>query len=285
MRGSGIQEPLGGNSSQKPRLWRYTSVRLAILFGGFLVILLNPFANFYLHQNFVQGWYQSLGIGALWFVSPLEGLESILIGKSIYLVSLIGMTIPLLIAFYLGRVFCSWICPVTFFLELFDRLQKLILKRPFLRNRLVVAKRILWFVLLAEILLSMIVGAPVFVFLSPPGLIGREIMMMVFFGKFALEGIVLLVIVVLELITRRFFCRTFCPLGGLLAFIGRFRNLKVVEGEGDCTQCGKCDRTCPMGLQVTTGESQGAYCWNCGECVDVCDHDALRFGWTTGKYR
>lgn len=261
---------------------RYTRTRITILFLAFLVILINPFVNYYVHQNFIQGWYQSLGIGKLWFVSPLEGLESILIAKSLYPPSVVGMVIPVLIAFFLGRVFCSWICPVTFFLELFDRLRKWISKKKFLQNRLLIAKKVLWFVLIGELLVSMVIGAPLFVFLSPPGLIGREIMMLVFFGTLALEGLILIPIILLELLTRRFFCRTFCPLGGLLAFIGTRRSLNVKLLPDNCNGCGRCDMICPMGLQVTGGESESPYCWNCGECVDACCHDALRFIW--GKY-
>lgn len=150
-----------------PRTQRYTTLRLGVLTGAFLIILVNPFINYFLHNNFLQGWYQSIGVGALWFVSPLEGLESLLITKAIYMPSLIGMIIPLTLAFLLGRVFCSWICPVTFILELVDRLRKVISKKKYLHNKLVVAKRVLWFTLIAELVLSMVIGAPLFVFSVP----------------------------------------------------------------------------------------------------------------------
>jgi ferredoxin-type protein NapH len=207
----------------------YGRWRLALLTGAFLLILVNPFLNYFYHINFIQGWYQSFGLGSLWFVSPLEGLESLLLTKSQYMPSLIGMAIPVLIALFLGRVFCSWVCPVSFFLELFDRLRKLVMGRKFLKNGLLVAKKILWFVLIAELLLSMILGVPLFVFLSPPGLIGREIMMLVFFQTVAFEGVILLLILLLELSTRRFFCRTFCPLGGLARLLGQQK-----ESSGAC---------------------------------------------------
>ncbi len=263
---------------------RYSTIRICILLGAFLLVLINPFINFYFHNNFVQGWYQSIGIGALWFVSPLEGFESLLITKIIYLPSLIGMAIPVTLAFLLGRVFCSWICPVTFLLELFDRLRKVISKRRHLQNRLIVAKKVLWFTLIAELLLSMILGAPLFVFLSPPGLVGREIMMLVFFRTLALEGLLLLLIIVLELITRRFFCRSFCPLGGLLACIGQKRKLRVNVADDLCIDCGLCAKACPMGLTPRHGEGRSAYCWNCGECIDNCTTQALAFGWEPSRY-
>jgi ferredoxin-type protein NapH len=257
----------------------YGRWRLALLTGAFLLTLVNPFLNYYWHINFIQGWYQSFGFGSFWFVSPLEGLESLLLTKSLYMPSLIGMAIPVLIALFLGRVFCSWVCPVSFFLELFDRLRKLVMGRKFLKNGLLVAKKVLWFILIAELLVSMILGVPLFVFLSPPGLIGREIMMLVFFQTVAFEGVILLLILLLELSTRRFFCRTFCPLGGLLAFLGSKRSLRVHVDGANCTNCGICEKSCPMGLLPSIGEGTSAYCWNCGECVDSCCFDALHFRW------
>jgi len=270
--------PAAAQPAKRPET-RFNRRRLAVLTGAFLLITVNPFLNYYLHIDFIQGWYQSLGVGRLWFVSPLEGLESLLITKSPYLPSLVAMLIPVLIAFFLGRVFCSWICPISFLLELFDRGRRLISRKTFLRHRLLVARKLLWFVLIAELIVSLVLGAPLFVFLSPPGLVGREIMMAVFFGKLALEGVLVIAVILLELLTRRFFCRTFCPLGGLLAFLGLKRRLRVHLQGADCTGCGRCGRACPMGLQPEAGEGVSAYCWNCGECVDACRHHALHFRW------
>ncbi len=271
--------PFPAVGTKTVKLPRYGRRRRIVLSGAFFLIVVNPFLNYYLHISFLQGWYQSLSIGHLWFVSPLEGLESLLVTKSLYLPSLIGMVIPVAIALALGRVFCSWVCPISFFLELFDALRLRLFRRRHLANRLIFAKKILWFVLIAEIVLSMVLGAPLFVFLSPPGLVGREIMMLVFFKSFALEGLLLASILFLELLTRRLFCRTFCPLGGMLAFLGRYRRLRIHHTKDDCTSCGMCSKACPMGLLPEQGEGTSAYCWNCGECVDACRMQALSFQW------
>ena len=123
------------------------------------------------------------------------------------------MVLPILIALFLGRVFCSWLCPVTFILEIFDRLRKTFTGKKYIANGLLVAKRVLWFTLISELVLSMVLGAPVFVFLSPPGLVGREIMMLVFFKTFAFEGGILILILFLELLTRRSFLPQFLSFG------------------------------------------------------------------------
>lgn len=283
LKGQGINIAVAGD--QKKRRVRWSTLRLTTLSNAFLFILVNPLLNYYLHIDFIQGWYQSFGFGDLWFVSPLEGLESLLITKSFYMPALIGMLIPVLVAFMLGRVFCSWLCPVNFILELVDRIRRFVARKRFLQNKLIVAKRVLWFTLMAELLMSLVLGAPLFVFLSPPGLVGREIMMLVFFRTMALEGVILILVLVLELVTRRFYCRSFCPLGALLALIGSKRNLRIIRVAGKCTACGLCNKSCPMGLEPEQGEGAGNYCWNCGECIDSCNFEALDFAWSRKQER
>ena len=270
------------SASNKKTRRNYSRYRFLVQTIAFLIILLNPFANYYLGINFVQGWYQSLGIGNLWFVSPLEGLESILVSKLIYLPLIIGMTIPILLALFLGRVFCSWICPINYFSEILDRIRRFLFRKKFIKDRIVLPKFLLWFALIGELLLTMILGAPIFVWLSPPGLVGREIMMAVFFRTLAIEGLVIIIVLTLNLITRRFYCRYLCPLGGLLAFLGSKRKL-VVEHESQCKKCGMCSKICPLGLDPLNGESSSSYCWNCGECVDICPDQSLNFRWHSGQ--
>ena len=184
-------------TARKGRIHR---LRLLILSGAFFLILVNPFLNYYLQINFVQGWYQSFGLGNLWFVSPLEGLESLLVTKQIFLPTLLGMLIPICLAALLGPVFCSWACPISFFHEMMDSIRRKLSGKKFLKDHLILPRPTLWFVLIGEILLSLVLAAPVFVFLSPPGLVGREIMIAVFFHTLALEGGIILVVLATNLV-------------------------------------------------------------------------------------
>ncbi len=257
----------------------FHSRRLWVLSAAFLLILLGPLANYYFQINWVQGWYQSLGIGEFWFVSPLEGLESILVAKQLYLPALIAMLAPILLATLLGSVFCSWLCPISFFSEILDTLRRRLNGRKWLQDRFLLPRRILWYALLGELFLTMIAGGPIFVFVSPPGLVGREIMTLFFFHTLALEGVILLLVLGMNLVTRRFYCRYLCPLGATLNLIGSGRKLAVKLDHDQCTACGLCDRRCPLGLSPATGMADSIYCWNCGECVDACPSQALSFQW------
>ncbi len=267
------------NRSPKQRIRRW---RLLVQTGAFLLLIITPLLNYYFQIHFIQGWYLSLGVGKLWFVSPLEGLESLLVAKIIYLPLLIGMVVPVLVALFLGRVFCGWICPIHFLSDMSDRILLFFTRKKRREDTILLPRQIIWFVLIADILLALILGAPVFVIVSPPGLVGREFMRAVFFHTLALEGLIVVAVLLANLITRRFFCRYFCPLGALLAFIGGKRRLQIQHDQESCTECGLCQRSCPLGLNPEQGEGASLYCWNCGECVEICKPGALRLTWKSG---
>lgn len=113
-------------------------------------------------------------------------------------------------------------------------------------------------------------------FVSPLGLVGRELMSAVLFGAAGTGIGVIVAILLLNLVTRRLFCRGFCPLGGLLAGLGRARVFGIRHAGGDGSGCGGCDRACPLGLEPSRGEGAAARCWNCGRCVDACASGSLQ---------
>src|SRR5690554_4505788 len=163
----------------RQRSWSFW--RLTVQSASFALLISIPLLNFYLNFNFIQGWYQSLSFGDLWFVSPLEGLERILITRSIYGPLLVGMLIPVVLALLCGRVFCGWICPIHYLSDLTERVTGAITRSKHTKDRWLLPRQILWVALIGELFLSLVVGAPIFVFMSPPGLVGRELMRLVFF--------------------------------------------------------------------------------------------------------
>jgi polyferredoxin len=61
------------------------------------------------------------------------------------------------------------------------------------------------------------------------------------FRTSAIVGFLFLGILVAERYQRRFWCRNLCPLGGLLALMGRFGLFRRRITEAGCTRCGLCD--------------------------------------------
>ena len=243
--------------------------------SSLLLLVLIPVLN-YMGFHFIQGGYQSLGLGAFWIVSPLEALESILASRSFYLPLLIAMILPILITVFLGRVFCSWICPVNTLQALSDHIFRGSSRVH--RERFAIPLRVIWIVLALDLLIAFLFRIPLFAAYSPPGIFGREIARAVFFHTLALEAIILLAILIMNLFTRRWFCRALCPLGGLLAAMGAKRLLRVSRPQGEGLGCGVCDQSCPLGLSPSRGEADSSHCWNCGRCVDVCADSGLKLG-------
>lgn len=257
--------------------WSWGRKRFLVLSGAFMLLLLAPLLNYYCNINFIQGWYQSLGIGDFWIVSPLEGLESLFVTRQAFGPLVTALVLPTLLAMVMGRVFCSWVCPITFLTELGERIKKLFSQTTTTPERWKLMRQMLWLTLALELFITLVLGAPVFVFLSPPGLVGRELMTLVFFHSLTLEGIVILIALTLNLISKRFYCRYLCPLGACLALLGQRRRLRLKNAVQNCRGCGTCDRACPMGLKPSIGEGMSVYCWNCGSCIDHCHFGQLKF--------
>ncbi len=91
-------------------------------------------------------------------------------------------------------------------------------------------------------------------------------------------GLVFLVVLFLNRIRPRFWCRTLCPLGALLGLCSRVSILKLEKDDGKCTQCTRCDRQCQGAASPRPGQQwDTSECLVCFNCFDVCPEDALRF--------
>jgi polyferredoxin len=76
-----------------------------------------------------------------------------------------------------------------------------------------------------------------------------------------------------------------CPMGTLQGVIGRKRNLLRISE--DCTECGTCEKVCPIGTAPgglkTKGFVSSLDCIKCPECVVKCPKGALQFAESRDK--
>jgi len=101
-------------------------------------------------------------------------------------------------------------------------------------------------------------------------------------------GVIFLLLLFLNRIRPRFWCRYLCPLGALLAVFSRFAVLRLEQNPARCTQCNRCTDRCQGAASPRADEPwDRAACLMCFNCFDVCTEDALqfRFGWQPSKTR
>ncbi len=118
------------------------------------------------------------------------------------------------------------------------------------------------------------VSEPIFTFLKHTVLSFEQS----FYNQNLLIGSIFFIVLGLNLIEKRFWCKYLCPLGALLGLLSRYSLLKRSVSE-DCTECGACGRVCQGNTAPDQKEkwkdTECLYCWNCD---DVCPQNAVSFG-------
>ena len=81
------------------------------------------------------------------------------------------------------------------------------------------------------------------------------------------------------LVHPRFWC-ALCPMGTMQSALGGDRHQLAIDAN-TCRECMRCERACPMGLEIVRHTPHGRLkdrdCLKCGECVAVCPTSALRW--------
>jgi len=102
-----------------------------------------------------------------------------------------------------------------------------------------------------------------------------------FYNQSVFIGALFFVVLGLNLIEKRFWCKYLCPLGAFLGIISRYSLLKRSVSEG-CTSCGACATVCQGNAQPDAREHwRDTECLMCRNCDDICPENAVRFGFGT----
>jgi len=101
-----------------------------------------------------------------------------------------------------------------------------------------------------------------------------------FFLQSVFVGLLFFLVLGLNLVERRFWCKYLCPLGAFLGLLSRYAVLKRTVSEG-CDSCGACGAVC-QGNAVPDEKKdwKNTECMLCMNCDDVCPKNAVRFGFT-----
>ncbi len=90
--------------------------------------------------------------------------------------------------------------------------------------------------------------------------------------------ILLFAIIMISIFSRRFWCRSICPLGALYALTSAIAPFRRTVDAAKCTSCLQCVRQCRMGAIYDNGAStRDGECIKCFECLKSCKFDAVKF--------
>jgi polyferredoxin len=246
-----------------------------------------------------------------WFLraDPLAALVTWLAPTPTWLPLFYPAIAVLILTALLGRVYCGWICPLGTTIDAFDFL--FLRKRKHRPEHLA---RPAWkYYLLGAALVAALFGTQLAWLADPIPLLTRTVGLVAYLvllagynaglikgwgllndtlglnlqptavePRFSLNVAVLVVFCVvlgLSLLSRRYWCRSLCPLGALLAVVGRFGLLnRWVHG---CVQCTRCVGECKMGAipppqkdSPDNGRPIRAECIQCFDCL-VCPKEGI----------
>ncbi len=192
--------------------------------------------------------------------------------------------VPLLVVGFLGvvgsiwgRMSCAWLCPFGFVQDLLHRI-------PWPRRKLQVdTRRWSWvkYVVLAVLFLVIpyITLEPWFCKLCPAGTLEAGLPWVALSGTlrgligpiFWVKIAILAAFVLASVLLSRPFCRFACPLGATYGLANRWSRVQIEVDHDKCTSCGKCDKSCPMGLRPYL-DVKSTDCIRCEECLGTCEH-------------
>ncbi|MFH1116106.1 MAG: 4Fe-4S binding protein [Pseudomonadota bacterium] len=182
-----------------------------------------------------------------------------------------------------GRFLCGWVCPFGLF-------QELLYKIPYVKFTIPGWTRFIKYGVFA----GLVVAVPYFFStesplyfcrLCPVATIESAVPWALWQGTtnaahLALRLGILLVIVVMVMGHRRFFCKVLCPLGACLSVFNRLSYI-FPGRDSSCIECTVCNKVCPM--ESSPGKkASGVFdhtpeeCISCLECRKKCPTKAIR---------
>jgi polyferredoxin len=191
----------------------------------------------------------------------------------VWLALMFAMWLVAAASLILGRVYCAYACPQMVFSEFahdLDHLAKKIARRISAKGR-GAAVRAVSLALLAPV--SVLFSLLFMAYFAPLPEVVRRLVRFDVGPWIGLLGLLTAVLFFLDFaFLREGFCRSVCPYGLLQGILEDGRSLHVAysEATGPCTQCGLCEKVCPMEIDIRRGPYQ-IECTRCGNCIDACN--------------
>jgi ferredoxin len=273
---------------------KYKAVKLLRVISGISVLLVFM-SIFFISRN-------ALAPVAGWQALPV----SIRTFADFGIVAACTLFVVILFTLLLGRVYCSFFCPLGIFQDIFIRFSRLIKfpkrKRIYTPNHKVFRYSI--FLLLAIALLFGL-AVPISLF-GPFAVFGRLNAAVIkpifnwinnymvdnswfeslyplknkpFSLPLVITGTAFAALVAIAAFLRgRIFCNTLCPVGALLGVLSKYSWFKVSLDNDKCVKCGKCAKVCKSNcIDFKNYMVDNERCVACFNCTTACNFDAVKF--------
>ncbi|MBF0109086.1 MAG: 4Fe-4S binding protein [Magnetococcales bacterium] len=225
-------------------------------------------------------------------LDPLVALGGLLTSWTLYKGLILSLVI-LVPTLFLGRFFCSWICPLGIMNQLFGL--RFFGVRPSESHRLNGYRplfRVKYYLLVFLLLVAMAGGLQTGLF-DPIALIYRSMTVAglplldgaglgiyaqgpIFHGGLVIS-VIFLAILLANRFMPRFWCRVLCPLGALLAVLSRWAPFGIQRDVERCNGCNKCLQFCQGGCDPHAAWRRSE-CHLCMNCIEQCPSGALHYG-------
>jgi polyferredoxin len=183
----------------------------------------------------------------------------------------------------LKRAFCAWLCPVGTLSEyLWKAGRKLFGRNLVLPRWLDIPLRSIKYLLMAffVVIIGNMTAIALDDFMAGPYGLLADVKMLHFFLRMSSTAlIVVLVLSLLSVLIKNFWCRYACPYGAVMSLVSLASPARIRRDEETCVSCGKCAKACPQNLPVDKlVQIRSAECTACMECVASCSaQNALQF--------
>jgi polyferredoxin len=253
---------------KKNRLWIRTAIQV-FFFALVAMIVVN-------HQLVETGrGIPFLASASLHSICPFGGVETFyqwaMVGtmvRKVHEASLVLMGIVFVLAILVGPVFCGWICPLGSIQEWVSKIGKRLFRKRF--NRFIPASVDRYFRYARYLMLIWVLymtarsGQLAFETIDP-----YYALFNFWTSEVAIGGLLVLLVTLLgSLFVERPWCKYACPYGALLGLTNLFRFFKIKRVASTCIDCNKCNRSCPMNINVSQAKAVLDHqCITCLECT------------------
>lgn len=216
----------------------------------------------------------------IFYLSPVLIIEGV--SKGIVVGSFIVFGLMFIFSLFLGRAFCGWICPGAGIQEAC----LIAVDKKTVGGKFNLIKYIIWVPWILTIILVTISAGGLhsidFFYQTDGGISVSDKQSFIIYYFFVA------LIVILSLVAgRRAFCHYLCWMAPFMVIGSKIQRilgvptLHIRPYRDNCKNCKSCEDLCPMSLPVNTmvqkGSMSNTECILCGQCVDSCNADAIKF--------